>query len=123
MIISATTTVYTFIVYSKLILFIEQEEKKGDHHEPDEKIEKKERSTHTDMSLQTIYIKAREHYRCVVVTDYRVGRQEQTQCLSVFVRSPSWWFRFFMAPVKKNIEKRRKEEKTKKGRREREGNS
>jgi hypothetical protein len=54
--------------------------------------------THRHVSIGHVY-QAREHYRCVVLTDYRVGRQERTEWLSAFVRSPSW-FRFFMAIVR-----------------------
>jgi hypothetical protein len=66
-----------YMVYRKLILFIEQE--KRDHHEQDEKYKKKrEMRTHRHVSIDHIY-QAREHYRCVVVTDYRVGRQQRTE--------------------------------------------
>jgi hypothetical protein len=52
------------------------------------------------VSIDHVY-QAGEHYRCVVVTDYRVGRQERIEWLSAFVRSPSW-FRFFIAIVKEH---------------------
>jgi hypothetical protein len=84
-----------YMVYSKLILFIEQERR--DHYEQDEKYKKKkerEMRTYRHVSMDHVY-QAGEHYRCVVVTDYRVGRQERTEWLSAFVRSPSW-FRFFL---------------------------
>jgi hypothetical protein len=57
--------------------------------------------THKYVSTDHVY-QAREHYRCVVLTDYRVGRQERTEWLSAFVRSPSW-FRFFHGNSKRAL--------------------
>ena len=39
------------------------------------------------VSVDCMYQMREEHYRCVVVTDYRVGRQEQRERESAFLDS------------------------------------